>query len=469
MDAVAETENVIREKLEGSGQLQKMRAMVVDASLKALTNDGKESASLFSSTNALNSAKKDQKGIQALSMIKNYLEYLGLNYTASVMMLESGLKNELMNEEQLLGAFNLPKGTPTLVSLLGGTTAIVPNPESVPKPALQNPAAVAALPVATPQPTAKPAAVAAKSKSIESLYEIAKFDGSSFSRFNQVVGQQVQLWELNDCKVHVFDALDSMTVDDCVGGELVLAACEGSLFIRNCKNMMVYAACKQLRLRDCENLTIHLFAGTDPVVEMSHHIDFKPFNLRCPSLNASFKAARLDAAVNRFVHVYDFTVDDPKLPKPHYTVMYPDHGLKMKDVGLEHGSPECPPEIEALLEGRLQPAASSESGQNKSHNIKTGANAWQPSPAEAVAVTTKPTVKPVEIKPVEVKPIELKPVAAVTPVPSVPVVPVPVVAPVVAPASNSAAAADDQYSSYSESSDDDEDEKYEVEEDDDEF
>eukprot|EP00331_Platyophrya_macrostoma_P007491 CAMPEP_0176423806 /NCGR_PEP_ID=MMETSP0127-20121128/10490_1 /TAXON_ID=938130 /ORGANISM="Platyophrya macrostoma, Strain WH" /LENGTH=100 /DNA_ID=CAMNT_0017804801 /DNA_START=112 /DNA_END=410 /DNA_ORIENTATION=- len=97
--------------------------------------------------------------------------------------------------------------------------------------------------------------------------------------------------------------------------------------------MTVYAACKQLRLRDCEHLTIHLFATTDPVVEMSHHITLRPFNIRLPKLVASFKAARLDAAVNRFVHVYDFTVDEPKLPQPHFTVVFPDPATKMRDVG----------------------------------------------------------------------------------------------------------------------------------------
>jgi protein XRP2 len=466
MDAVSETESVIREKLENNGQLQKMRAMVVEASLKALTNDGKDSESLFSFSPTLTKAKKDPSGIQALSTLKNYLEFLGLSYTASVLMLESGLKNELLKEDQLCDAFRVPKGTPSLISLVTGgcLSKDVPDikPASVP---LVAPATATAAVAPTPQPTVK--AAPAKAKSIESLYEIAKFDNAEFTRINQVEGQQVQLWELKDCKVFVFDALDSMTVDDCVGGELVLAACEGSLFIRNCKNMKVFAACKQLRLRDCENLDIHLFATTDPVVEMSHHIVFKPFNLRCPKLNVSFKAARLDAAVNRFVNVYDFTVDDPKLPQPHFTVQYPDHGLQMIDVGEQHGKPECPAEIEELLHGRLQPASSSESGQNKSHNIKSGSNAWQQQ-AAPVAVTTAPTVKPVDVKPVQIKPVEVKPVVTPVPVATVPVVPVVPVLPVPTVAPSAVATNEDQYSSYSESSADSDD-KYEVEEDDDEF
>ncbi|EPY21241.1 hypothetical protein STCU_08639 [Strigomonas culicis] len=178
-----------------------------------------------------------------------------------------------------------------------------------------------------------------------------------------------------------------MTVDDCDGGELIIAACEGSVFLRNCKNMTVHVACKQLRTRDCENVELHIFTTTDPVVEMSHHMTFRPFHLRLPGLQQSFKAARLDPRLNRFVHVYDFTADEPGLPKPHFTVLFPEHAVAMEDRYADKGALECPPEIEDLVALRLMPASSSESGQNKSYDIKKGAAVWAAAGAAEAAAS----------------------------------------------------------------------------------
>jgi protein XRP2 len=283
-------------------------------------------------------------------------------------------------------------------------------------------------------------------KSVDTLYELSRWKGKEFLRYNQITGQQIQLEYLEDCKVYVLDALDSMYVDDCQGGELFVSACEGSIFLRNCKNMTVSVACKQLRLRDCEHLDIRLFATTDPVVEMSHHIVIKPFNVRAPGLTEAFRKAKLDPAINRFVHVYDFTAEDPKLPRPHFTVLFPEHGLTMQSVCVDVGVPEAPDDIEALLHGKLEPAPSSESGQNKSMNIKTGAAAWTaPPPAAKGPEKTPQVVMPTVIAPTAVPP-------AKTPQPAPSAVP------------------DGNYSSFSESSSSEsENDKYRVEEDDDEF
>ncbi|GET87761.1 hypothetical protein, conserved [Leishmania tarentolae] len=225
----------------------------------------------------------------------------------------------------------------------------------------------------------------------DTTYFISKWNKRHFMRHNQVSGQQLQLEYLTDCTTAVLDELDSMTVDDCEGGELVIAACEGSVFLRGCKNMTVHVACKQLRTRDCEHLNLHIFTSTDPVVEMSHHISFYPFHLRLPGLQRLFAEARLDPKANRFVHVYDFTPEEPQLPTPHLKVHFPEHGLSMEDRYASYGAPECPPEIEALLDLRLMPAASSESGKNKSYDIRTGAQVWaqaDSTPAPAVEAST---------------------------------------------------------------------------------
>lgn len=436
MDPVKETEKLLRSKLEQTGQLAKMRAMVAEASLKVLDN---EDTSLFQRSKLLESAKQDKVGLHTLAAVVEYLEHLGLGYSASVLNMEAGLKTLKLPAKDELGKAHNSGSEPVLQHLIKRSLAgeksasVTPSPQAV---VASVPAAAAAAPAAAvPAPVAK---VVSKSKSIETLYEIAEWEDREFTRYKQVAGQQVQLWNLKRCKVFVFDPLDSMTVDDVFDSELVVAACEGSVFLRNCKNMTVYIACKQLRLRDCENLDIRLFATTDPVVEKSHRISFKPFNIRAPGMIAGFKSARLDPAINRFVHVYDFTADDPELSKPHFTVHFPDHGLSMINVGEASGTPECPAEIEDLLAGRLQPAHSSEAGASKSLNIKTGSSSWKEQAAPA-----QPQPQPV-------------PTPQPTPTPA------PAAVPAAAPIAD-----DNNYSSYSDSTDSDE--NYAVDEDEDDF
>ncbi|RNF05487.1 Protein XRP2 [Trypanosoma rangeli] len=367
------TEKLIRERLERSGELGKMRAMVVDAALRSISQDSTMMAKLFAPTSTLKAAREESGGKQALAIVIDYLEYLGLNYTLNVLKQEASLtENALEQKDVVLRALNLPDtNSPILTTLI----QVVGTEDSDAKRRVKGTVVDS---TDSLLPSSKITVVPKKVEGGEdTTYFISKWTGQTFYRCRgQVSGQQVQLEYLTDCTTYILDPLDSITVDDCEGGELIVAACEGSVFLRNCKNMTVYVGCKQLRARDCEHIVLHLFASTDPVIESSHHMTFKPFNLRLPELKSCFKSAHLDPKLNRFMHVYDFTEDDTKLKRPHFTVLYPNHGLHMVDRCKEKGKPECPPEIEDLLEGRIAPASSSESGRNKSYDIKTGAQKW---------------------------------------------------------------------------------------------
>lgn len=75
---------------------------------------------------------------------------------------------------------------------------------------------------------------------------------------------------------------------------------------------------KQLRTRDCANCTIFLYSKTDPVVEQSHGMLFRPFNGACPRLGAHMAAARLEPQHSHWRRVFDFSKDDAALPQPHW-------------------------------------------------------------------------------------------------------------------------------------------------------
>lgn len=434
---VAETEKLIREKLDATGQLSKMRAMVIDASLRAIAGSSTASASeLFTVSPNMKKLRteKPEELQKILSVTVECLQWLGLAYSANVVAVESGFKpTEFTKRDGLASAMGLSSaaGAPSLLSQLlvagGGArdtsvassatadnhqtshvtntsatnisgtnmsgfgsanvSAIAPvaaNTSTVPPPG-------AATPI-NPLDVDDTSAVKPHKLSENTKYVISRWKGRTFKRKDQISGQPMNIDYLDNCKLYVMDDLDSTNIDDCNDTVMVFASVSSSIFLRTCKNCIVYAACKQFRVRDCENCEIRLFASTDPVVESSTNIRFKPLNIRLPGLKTAFKKANLDPAMNRFVHVYDFNAEDTKYPEPHFVVTNEGHGLKMENMCEEDGTPECPPEIEMLLDGRLAPAASVESGQNKSHNIKTGAQAWTAPPVTtgtpAAAATT---------------------------------------------------------------------------------
>jgi protein XRP2 len=404
-ETIQATQDLITRKLMENGQLLKMQAMVIEASLKALNAEDPDGDQLFHQSAHLKAEKKSETGVATLSLVRDYLKSLGLLYTASVLEMEAGGADIFKPRAELAKKYSVsatPETTPILNLVLasgkpaaGGAAA----PVSTPAPAAaekKEPAAgasiskeavsagVAAVLAKTSQAPTTGAVAPQNPKSKETPYLISNWVDREFERINQVKGQQVAIEDLKNCKIFVYDAVDSITMDACEDCELVVAACEGSIFIRECKNVKLTIACKQLRFRDSTFCNVYLFASTDPVVESSHHITFYPFNAQLPKLKDRFKEARLDPTMNRFVHVYDFTEDDPSLQKPHFVVKYPDHGLKgLVSFGQKHGTPEAPAEVLQLLEGKIEPAPSSESGKNKSQNIKTGGALWNKSSEEA--------------------------------------------------------------------------------------
>jgi len=80
-----------------------------------------------------------------------------------------------------------------------------------------------------------------------------------------------------------------------------------SVFIRDCQKTRVVLICQQLRMRDCHDMEIMLFAVTDPIIESSSNIKFLPFNFGYTMLKQQMAAASLNLWNNNWSEIYDFT------------------------------------------------------------------------------------------------------------------------------------------------------------------
>eukprot|EP01060_Flectonema_neradi_P037020 TRINITY_DN733_c0_g1_i1.p1 TRINITY_DN733_c0_g1~~TRINITY_DN733_c0_g1_i1.p1 ORF type:complete len:498 (+),score=106.45 TRINITY_DN733_c0_g1_i1:30-1496(+) len=91
---------------------------------------------------------------------------------------------------------------------------------------------------------------------------------------------QVNFDNLKNCRIVVLGMCDSYMVDDCENCEFVLGPCKNSMFFRNCTNLCVTIACRQVRLRDVKDSEFFVHTETDPCVESSSGVILRPFNMR---------------------------------------------------------------------------------------------------------------------------------------------------------------------------------------------
>jgi protein XRP2 len=91
-----------------------------------------------------------------------------------------------------------------------------------------------------------------------------------------------------------------------------VAASSESVFIRNCSSCEFTIACKQLRTRDCHDCTVFLYSKTEPIIELSDGMVFRPFNAGYPGHADHLRNAGLDPLVNEWQKVFDFN-DEAKV------------------------------------------------------------------------------------------------------------------------------------------------------------
>lgn len=112
--------------------------------------------------------------------------------------------------------------------------------------------------------------------------------------------------------------LCQVMVDQCKNTTLIIGPVRGSIFVRDCENMIIHVACQQFRCRDLKkyvsdaltylfSCTIYLYAQNDPVIEASSGLRFAPFNIGYPCLREHAEKAQLDVAVNKWELVFDFS------------------------------------------------------------------------------------------------------------------------------------------------------------------
>lgn len=128
--------------------------------------------------------------------------------------------------------------------------------------------------------------------------------------------------DLDDCSVYILDHTSQVTVDYCKRCTIFIGAVDGPLFIRNCEGCTFIVACRQFRTRECVECDIYLYCNTkSPIIESSSNLRFHHYNGAYAGLTEHLKAANLNAAVNHWNVIYDFSANDDTIPAPHSIII----------------------------------------------------------------------------------------------------------------------------------------------------
>jgi hypothetical protein len=206
-------------------------------------------------------------------------------------------------------------------------------------------------------------------------------------------GQPFSMDDMKDCTIMLCDHSETVQVDRVTNCKILIAACCESVFLRNCTDCTIYVACKQLRTRDCVNCRVFLYSKTDPIIEASHTMLLAPFMASYPGLSKHMKSARLEPQYNHWKRIFDFSADDTKLPRPHWSIMdESEWGDEWIIEGIP-GTPENPVPRDA--------APKDEGALPEGFDIKKG-----PAAAEAALQKTAPVVinKPLTGVPTSIPP-----------------------------------------------------------------
>eukprot|EP00967_Tisochrysis_lutea_P105990 scaffold162047_cov29-Tisochrysis_lutea.AAC.1 len=98
-----------------------------------------------------------------------------------------------------------------------------------------------------------------------------------------------------------------VTIDLCKRCRIFIGPCESSIFIRDCEDIKVVAACQQFRTRNVKGLDAMLLSVSQPSIEETSDARFGCFIFYYAELQHQMLRARLSPFNNRWSEPYNFT------------------------------------------------------------------------------------------------------------------------------------------------------------------
>eukprot|EP00929_Paragymnodinium_shiwhaense_P067118 TRINITY_DN33785_c0_g1_i1.p1 TRINITY_DN33785_c0_g1~~TRINITY_DN33785_c0_g1_i1.p1 ORF type:complete len:308 (-),score=113.99 TRINITY_DN33785_c0_g1_i1:135-1058(-) len=127
-----------------------------------------------------------------------------------------------------------------------------------------------------------------------------------------LMGYDMLIDGCEDCEIRLLDRTSQVQVDYCKRSKILIGPVGGSVFVRNCEDCVIFAACQQLRTRECKNCDFVLLIPGTPIIETSVKMRFGPLPEDLyAELPAQMSEQKLSIPKNDWSKIYDFSPDNP--------------------------------------------------------------------------------------------------------------------------------------------------------------
>ena len=122
---------------------------------------------------------------------------------------------------------------------------------------------------------------------------------------NSINEQVFNIQRLENCTVYILDVSSTIFVDNCNDCRFFVGPVTDSFFLRDSRNCECSVACKQMRVKNCNEVIFFLYSKSDPHIEASFDMKFAPYNFSYPNQREDFRRVGFNPNENRWCKVYD--------------------------------------------------------------------------------------------------------------------------------------------------------------------
>ena len=156
--------------------------------------------------------------------------------------------------------------------------------------------------------------------------------GETLIKLPKTINEQAfNMKNLDNCTIYILDVSSSIYVDNCKNCHFYIAPVIDSFHLQNSSNCICSIACKQLRAKNCNDVTFFLYSVTDPQIEASFDTKFAPYNFAYPNQDKDFKRAGFNTGESRWCKVFDQSLS---LGDGHFSLLPPSQ-FKNEEKTLE--------------------------------------------------------------------------------------------------------------------------------------
>ena len=126
---------------------------------------------------------------------------------------------------------------------------------------------------------------------------VAGLRGQEVKRLpGQATGGTLLFEGLTDCRIVIADALEEVSLVQCVRCVVFLGPTRGAVLLKRCEDTAVSCISGRLSIEDSTHVTVSCFVASPPVLNNVRDVELAPHHTACPLLGDLMTRSTLDAS-----------------------------------------------------------------------------------------------------------------------------------------------------------------------------